>query len=88
MNRMKLVLEIANTDGGAHVDPELDEAYMALSRENSMGWHFFDSEGNQSAPIGRIEFACVRQIAHETLSTINRYVPKFAEHAEPVIPPQ
>ena len=86
MNRMKLVLEIANTDGGAHVDPDLDEVYMALSRENSMGWHFFDSEGNQSLPIGRVEFACVRQIAHETLSTINRFVPNFAEHAEPVIP--
>lgn len=84
MSRMKLVLEIANTDGGAHVDPDLDEAYIALSRENSMGWQFVDLEGNEIPPIGRIEFACVRQIAHETLSTIDHISPKFSTQPPPL----
>lgn len=33
-SRLDLVLHVADTDGGAHVDPELDAAYMALSRAN------------------------------------------------------
>lgn len=28
----------------------------------------------------------MRQIAHELLCTIQKYVPEFAEHAEPVVP--
>lgn len=38
--RLDLVQHVANTDGGAHVDPDLDEAYMDLSRKNSLGWVF------------------------------------------------
>jgi hypothetical protein len=43
MSRMDLVLNVADTDGGAHVDPELDETYMAVSRSNSLGWQFENS---------------------------------------------
>ncbi len=71
-SRSELVLNISNTDGGAHVDPELDEAYMALSRENSFGW-VVDSGDKVSAISGRIELACMRQIAHELQSTLHRY---------------
>lgn len=84
--RRELVLNVADTDGGAHVDPELEEAYMAISRENSLGWIF--SDGTVSAPAGgRPELACMRQIAHELLSTIHQYVPEFAQYAQPIIPP-
>ena len=36
--RKDLVLNVANTDGGAHVDPKLNSAYADLSRFNSLGW--------------------------------------------------
>jgi hypothetical protein len=55
--RRELVLHVANTDGGAHVDPELDQAYMDLSRAN---W-----DGNSRTEIscrlslvGRSSHAC------------------------------
>lgn len=67
-NRRDLILNVANTDGGAHVDPQLDDAYMALSRENSLGWVF--TRGEVSTPLGGPELPCVRQIAHEVLETL------------------
>jgi hypothetical protein len=83
-SRMSLVQSVADTDGGAHVDPDLDEAYMAVSRENSLGWVF----GPDRLPLeGRVELACMRQIAHELLVTINKQVPEFSKAAEPVVPP-
>jgi len=39
-SRRDLVLNVTNTDGGAHVDPKLDAAYEAFSRRNSMDWKF------------------------------------------------
>jgi hypothetical protein len=67
-SRRELILNVADTDGGAHVDPELDAAYMELSRKNSLGWTLSSGE-----PLkGRPELACVRQIAHELLKSISR----------------
>ena len=84
-SRRELVLNVADTDGGAHVDPELEEAYMAISRENSLGWAL--SVVGENSPLeGRPELACMRQIAHELLTTIYQYVPEFSQHAQPVIP--
>jgi hypothetical protein len=83
--RRELVLNVADTDGGAHVDPELEEAYMAISRENSLGWVFSTGTKNSSLE-GRPELACIRQIAHELLSTIHQFVPEFSQHAQPVVP--
>lgn len=82
-DRMTLVQHVANTDGGAHVDPDLDAVYMELSRNNSLGWTF----GPDALPLkGRVELACMRQIAHELLSTLHEFVPEFSEAAKPVIP--
>jgi hypothetical protein len=85
--RRDLVLNVADTDGGAHVDPELEEAYMAISRENSLGWVFGSGETSY-ALAGRPELACMRQIAHELLSTISQFAPEFSRYAEPVVPQQ
>lgn len=83
--RRELVLHVANTDGGAHVDPELDEAYMAISRENSLGWVF--SNGRSTAPLdGRPELICMRQIAHEVLSTIHQGASAYSQYAQPIVP--
>lgn len=82
-SRLTLVQNVADTDGGAHVDPELDEAYMDLSRKNSLGWEFAP---DGRPPTNRPELSCMRQIAHELLCTIHEFVPEFSEAARPVIP--
>jgi hypothetical protein len=79
-NRRELIGHVADTDGGAHVDPELDEAYMALSRSNSLGWVFSDSK-IERAFEGRPELACMRQIAHEVLLSLRENAPKYFEQA-------
>ncbi|HKW77096.1 MAG TPA: hypothetical protein VJN64_16305 [Terriglobales bacterium] len=84
-SRRDLVLHVADTDGGAHVDPELDQAYMEISRNNSLGWVLTKGDMTQALD-GRPELACMRQIAHEILSTIHRYVPPYSVHSAPVIP--
>jgi len=85
LSRMCLVRYVSNKDGGAHVDETLPTNYAALTRENSLGWiHQF---GEIGTPLtGRPELACMRQIAHETLCSIERFVPEFAQHAQPVLP--
>lgn len=67
-NRRELVLNVADTDGGAHIDPELDEAYMDLSRNNSLGWIITD--GVIEKPFPPPTMACIRQIAHEVIETL------------------
>lgn len=67
-NRRELVANVADTDGGAHVDSALEEAYMALSRENSLGWFFTDKD--VTVPLNGPELYCIRQIAHEALETL------------------
>lgn len=84
--RRDLIQHVTNTDGGAHVDAELEANYMRLSRENSLGWAF--SDGNiRTAFRGRPELACMRQIAHEVLLTITANSADFAKYADPVLPP-
>ena len=67
-NRRELVFDVANTDGGAHVDPSLDEAYLELSRKNSLGWII--KSGDIERPFPPPTMACIRQIAHEVLETL------------------
>lgn len=81
--RLSLVKHIADTDGGAHVDPGLEQDYEALSRGNSLGFVSFPSG---EALHGRPHLACMRQIAHEVLVTLNQLVPEFSEHSCPVFP--
>ncbi len=68
VTRKGLILAVANQDGGAHVDPELNEVYARLSRQNSLGWVI--KAGADELPIPKPERAAVRQIAHEILSTL------------------
>lgn len=72
--RKDLVLNVADTDGGAHVDPKLDQAYANLSRFNSLGWKFFRSdvaEDFKNSPV----LPSIRQIAHEVLKTLKEEFP-------------
>lgn len=72
--RKDIVLEIANTDGGAHVDPQLEERYLEFSRKNSLKWGF-SRNGLDWEAIPAPHLSCMRQIAHETLVTLTRAVP-------------
>ena len=69
-NRRDIVLALSNKDGGAHVDPELDEAYANLTRNNSVGWVY--SDGINQRPIMDVEKYSIRQIAYEVLESIYR----------------
>jgi hypothetical protein len=87
ITREKLVLSVADQDGGAHVDPALDKLYADLSRGNSMGWKHVHPDGDQPWPGPH--FASLRQIAHEVLYSLEKRVPPIAhqrtEHVVNVI---
>ena len=67
-SRKGLTLALAQLDGGAHVDPTLEEAYAALSRSNSLGWTFH--VGDEALPDESPVPANVRQVAYELQATI------------------
>jgi hypothetical protein len=78
IRRKDAVLVLANTDGGAHVDPALDAAYKALSRDVTFGWTV--SVGGapgivENSPI----LPAVRQIAHEVGQTLREQVPEMLD---------
>ncbi len=53
-SRKDFVLALANQEGGAHVDPEIQESYDKIANFNSLGWSFSQGpQGKQliSAPI-------------------------------------
>lgn len=69
-SRRDLVLNMANKDGGAHIDPVLTGKYGALSRQNSIGWKgFINNQPPQPVPYP--ERTAVRQIAHEVLKSLS-----------------
>ncbi|MDQ0848717.1 hypothetical protein QFZ65_000655 [Arthrobacter sp. B3I9] len=69
-SRRDLVLALSNQDGGAHVDPEIHEAYHRLSRANSSGWVAVGA--GDETPFSSPVPASVRQISHEFLRSIPR----------------
>jgi len=74
-SRKDIVLSLADQDGGAHVDPAMNESYHRLSRGNALGWEAFAAGAEVGRPMEGPELASVRQIAHELLLTIERRVP-------------
>jgi len=76
--RKDLVLTVCEKDGGAHVDPKLDEAYYAFSRSNSLGWKY-QKDGVVQDFTGRPELASIRQVAYEVLKSLKD---EFQEHFE------
>jgi hypothetical protein len=69
-NRRDLVLVLSNKDGGAHVDPTLDQAYVELSRNNSVGWTIQDGSGRR--PMIEVERHSMRQIAYEVSRALEK----------------
>jgi hypothetical protein len=66
-SRKDIVLFVAEQDGGAHVDPGLDENYVELARNNSLGW--MAGTANEWKPLEDAHLAAIRQISHEVLKT-------------------
>ncbi|MGE5496483.1 MAG: hypothetical protein ACM3Q2_00310 [Syntrophothermus sp.] len=67
-SRQNLVLNLANTDGGSHIDPEIEVDFYELSRNNSIG--FVAVAGKSEYPLLNPEFPSIRQITHELLLSI------------------
>jgi hypothetical protein len=78
LSRKDLVLTAANQDGGAHVDPELDEVYAKLARDNAMGRYV--GKNGVLQPLEGPERAAIRQIAHEILKTFKAGYEKQPQH--------
>ena len=83
--RKDIILYLADQDGGAHVDPGLDAKYVELSRRNSLGWQ--KEEKSEIRNLSGVEFASMRQIAHELLKTLveDYKTPAQQEYPEGVI---
>ena len=64
LTRRDLILEVTDTDGGAHVDPSLNEAYHFISRQHSLSWKFQRNEG-EPEPVRGVELASIFQIGFE-----------------------
>lgn len=71
-SRKDHVRTLANKEGGAHVDPNLDPAYEALISANGFGMQFLTPEGECLDFTGDPAAASVRQIAHEFLIAAKR----------------
>jgi hypothetical protein len=67
--RERLVLDLANKEGGAHLDPKQPASIRALEQENSMGWTFTQNGVGRPFENGPLA-PSVRQIAHEVELTL------------------
>jgi hypothetical protein len=70
-SRKDYVLTVANKEGGAHVDRELDEAWAQLTRDNAFGWMYFEGETVEQPFEADPALASVRQIAYELAKTFD-----------------
>ena len=100
LSRRKIVLTMAEQDGGVHVDSfdKIDSVYRAIITHTANIFTHHEPSGSQT-PIEYLQHALVRQIAHELLISIfaqfnifkpykptNRFILKDAPNAR-IIPP-
>jgi hypothetical protein len=79
-SRRDYVLTVANKEGGGHVDPELDEAWVELTKRSRMGLVYFaeSDAGRVEQPFeGNLGLASVRQIAWEIEETFGDQLASF-----------
>lgn len=67
--RKDLICKVANTDGGAHVDPSIHKDYNEVSRNNSLDWFIIDHSIDTRTPLNNPIPPCIRQIAYEVIKT-------------------
>jgi len=72
--RKDVVPNVANTDGGVHVDPRLDSAYYELTRKGTFGVIFAvptdDPKKFRKVQTPSPVAVTLRQIGHETLKSL------------------
>ena len=73
-SRKDIVLGVADTDGGAHVDPQLKQNYTNISRFNSLAFRYVNKNG-EDKPLPSPIPSAIRQITHEVLKTLNDEFP-------------
>jgi SEC-C motif len=70
LTRSDVVLTAADQDGGADVDPALEEQYARFQHDNAFGWEHVD--GSSSTPLAGAVGVALRQMTHEVLRTMGR----------------
>lgn len=78
LTRKDLILSVANTDGGAHIDPKLNKDYATLTKFNSLGWKYVSGEVEEDL-LGS-ELASIRQINHEVLKSLKVEFPELFDN--------
>lgn len=74
LSRRDYVLPVANSEGGAHVDPKITPMFDEFLRRNPFGWEW-EMEGGPAHPVaGNAALAAVRQIAYEVEETLRPLV--------------
>jgi len=77
-SRRDYVLTVANKEGGGHVDPALKQAWVDLTRNNAIGFKYFQESPAGQATFdfeGNLGLASVRQIAWELADTLEAQTP-------------
>lgn len=77
-SRKRLIIEVANKDGGSHVAAVLRASYRALVYENSMGLAQGGSSALEAEPLETPAWKCLRQIAYEVDHTLTSYLAETA----------
>jgi hypothetical protein len=67
MTRSEIILSVADTDGGAHVDKLLKEGYFNFSRSKNVT----ASQGGTEYKLNSPAFAAIRQFAYEIEKTFD-----------------
>lgn len=76
--RRKHVLKLlANQDGGAHVDPELDDTFAVMKTNDLTGWVVTKADGTTTPFSNDPVYATMRQMAFEVLQSLYRVKPKL-----------
>lgn len=70
LTRKDLILEVADTDGGAHVDTALKENYYCISRQHSLTWKF-RKNNDEPFPVTGVELSSVFQIGYEIVFALD-----------------
>ena len=69
-SRKDITLYLANKDGGAHVEHEIDEKYHNLRMKNSLGWTTALGDGQEITWEDHVP-STMRQIAHELIKSLD-----------------
>jgi hypothetical protein len=70
-SRKDFVLALANQEGGAHVDPQIKEAYDKIANSNSMGWTYKQGDAPEVPLENPVPYA-VRQISYEVIESVQQ----------------